>query len=169
MKNLHIYLRLFIFTFLMILGACQSDVAPVSPPLPDLFADISGFDSLRYSAPSYISHEVDSSFFGELIFSKYIDSTKKEYYLGFYIYYKDKAEKTGIFPFKSKKDTSFGDFAFGYFQIGLTNKRYFITDSGSVTIEIASKTQLKGTFNFLAKEYGTNEIINVRNGAFNIQ
>jgi len=169
MKNLNNYLRLFIFTILMIIGACQSNEAPVIPPLPDSFADISGFDSLKYSATSYISPDIDSNFYGELIYSSYIDSLKTQYYLGFYIYFKDKIEKPGIYPIKSKKDTSYGDFAFGYFQIGITNKRTFITDTGSVTIDIATKTQLKGTFNFSAKEYGTNAIIYVRNGAFNIQ
>ena len=169
MKNLKIYLRLFIIATLLLLGACQSDVAPNNKPQINIFADISGADSLHFSATSKFTPDIDSNYYGEYIYSNYVDSLNNQYFLGFYIYFKSKIEKTGIFSFKSTKDTSFGDFAIGFFQIGNNNSRFFISDTGSVTLEIADKPKSKGTFHFQAKENGTNAIIKVFNGAFNIQ
>ena len=133
---------------LFIIPGCSDDIIPPPPPDPQMFAEISGYDSLHFEA---VVNQVHNSDYNQYNYSGFINKNGKKYTLIFSIFYVDSDYTVGIYNFY-KKPIANRISAVGSFVISVGKEdKIFMSDSGTINITKKFGMTVEGTFNF----YGT--------------
>ena len=151
---------------LFIIPGCSGDIIQPVPPDPEIFADITGYDSLHFESVVMSTINIGAHQYQFSGFSK-IDN--KEYALLISIFYLDTALKTGTYNFRSTYISN-QEYAVGSCIIGKgKDEKVFMSDSGTVIITELNGLTVNGTFNFFASDTGNTEHLSVQNGILKIK
>lgn len=155
---------------LLIIGACdKKDTAPIVPNYPpDVYANITGAMNFRFAGKAQIFNETDN-LYGLQIIASNKDTNGVVAWLGIFVYFKDRLEKTGEFAFSSNKDSANVDNSFGYVQVGKDDsKKLYISYKGVLKISQITSKGITGTFSFTGKEQNSGSDLFINDGQFNI-
>jgi len=151
---------------LFIIPGCDGDTIKPPPPEPEIFADISGYDSLHYEAVVMVIINKPGH---QLQFSSYSDISSKHHSMVISIFYLDTNLKAGTFNFM-RDFISGKEYAVGSFIVGKgKDEKVFLSDSGTVIISELNGLTINGSFNFFGSDKSKTEHINVQNGILKIK
>ncbi len=162
-----IYKFLFFFvSILCFLNSCNDTVNPPQPLPPEMSANFSGYDSLKFESQVLITKNNLGDRL-QLGLSGYMDS--KQIGMVISIFYLDSILKAGTFNIVSSSQGINYDYAMAALYIGKgDNQKTFYADSGTVIITQIKGLTINGSFKFFATELNGDSQLIVDNGVLAI-
>jgi hypothetical protein len=149
---------------MVILAGCENS-QPVSPSSdPEFFVTLSGYDSIEYKSPGVVN-VIFNDKYEQLVLSTILNVNNKKYTCGIYLFFLDKKEKIGEFPFTNSSKTYSTDFAVGTIEITEGNdKDVFFSTEGKLKITKFDSSKIVGSFYFTAYDSTGKKSIVAKNG-----